>query len=68
MDKYKFGNRLCSLREEKGLSQKKLATILEVSDKAISKWENGQSIPRMETLEKIAEVFNVSLDVLLNKL
>ncbi len=66
MDKYKFGNRLCSLREEKGLSQKKLATILEVSDKAISKWENGQSIPRMETLEKIAEVFNVSLDVLLN--
>lgn len=66
MDKYKFGNRLCSLREEKGLSQKELATILEVSDKAISKWENGQSIPRMETLEKIAEVFNVSLDVLLN--
>ncbi len=66
MDKYKFGNRLCSLREEKGLSQKELATILEVSDKAISKWENGQSIPRMETLEKIAEVFNVSLDTLLN--
>lgn len=66
MDKYKFGNRLCSLREEKGLSQKELATILDVSDKAISKWENGQSIPRMETLEKIAEVFNVGLDTLLN--
>lgn len=66
MDRFKFGNRLCSLREEKGLSQKELAIILEVSDKAISKWENGQSIPRMETLEKISEVFNVSLDTLLN--
>lgn len=66
MDKFKFGNRLCSLREEKGLSQKELATILDVSDKAISKWENGQSIPKMETLEKITEVFNVRLDVLLN--
>lgn len=66
MDKYKFGNRLCSLREEKGLSQKELAKILDVSDKAISKWENGQSIPRMETLEKICEVFNVRVDVLLN--
>lgn len=66
MDKYKFGNKLCSLREEKGLSQKELATILDVSDKAISKWENGQSIPRMETLEKISELFNISLDALLN--
>lgn len=66
MDKYKFGNRLCSLREEKGLSQKELAIILDVSDKAISKWENGQSIPRMETLEKIADVFNVGLEFLLN--
>lgn len=66
MDKYKFGNRLCSLREEKGLSQKELAQILDVSDKAISKWENGQSIPRMETLEKICDVFNVKVDVLLS--
>lgn len=66
MDKYKFGNKLCSLREEKGLSQKELAQILDVSDKAISKWENGQSIPRMETLEKICEVFNVKVDVLLS--
>ncbi|MGN0383970.1 MAG: helix-turn-helix domain-containing protein [Eubacterium sp.] len=65
MDKCKFGNKLCSLREEKGLSQKQLAVILDVSDKTISKWENGQSIPRMETFEKIAKLFNISLDVFL---
>lgn len=66
MDKYNFGNKLCLLREEKGLTQKELAKILDVSDKAVSKWENGQSIPRMETLEKIADVLGVSIEALLS--
>lgn len=66
MDKYKFGSKLCSLREEKGLTQKDLATLLDVSDKAISKWENGQSIPRMETLEKLSSVFGTTLENLLS--
>ncbi|MGN0535692.1 MAG: helix-turn-helix domain-containing protein [Eubacterium sp.] len=66
MDKYNFGNKLCLLREEKGLTQKELAKILDVSDKAVSKWENGQSIPRIETLEKIADVLGVSIEALLS--
>ncbi|MCH5191787.1 MAG: helix-turn-helix transcriptional regulator [Oscillospiraceae bacterium] len=66
MDYYKFGNALCSLREEKGMTQKELAQILDVSDKAVSKWENGQAIPRINVLEKIAEVFDTSVEDLIS--
>ena len=65
MDNYKFGNTLCRLREEHNLTQKELAKILDVSDKAVSKWENGQAIPRMDTLEKIAETLDTSVEELI---
>lgn len=65
MDNYKFGNRLCILREEKNLTQRELAKILDVSDKAVSKWENGQAIPRMDTLEKIAKTFDTTVEELI---
>lgn len=66
MDNYKFGNLICSMREAKNLTQKEFAKILDVSDKAVSKWENGQAIPRMETLEKIAEYFETTVEDLLS--
>lgn len=66
MDNYKFGNALCSLREAKGMTQKELAQLLDVSDKAVSKWENGQAIPRINVLEKIAEVFDTSVEDLIS--
>lgn len=65
MDNYKFGNTLCSLREAHNLTQKELAEILDVSDKAVSKWENGQAIPRMDTLEKIAEALETTVEELI---
>ena len=65
MDYYKFGNKICSLREKAGLTQKELAQKLNVSDKAISKWENGRSIPRIETLEEMSKLFGVSTNELL---
>lgn len=65
MDNYKFGNLLCSLREKQNLTQRDLAKILDVSDKAVSKWENGQAIPRMDTLEKIAETFETTVEDLI---
>ena len=68
MDPKLTGNIIAEKRKALGLNQIQLAERLNVSNRTISKWENGQSIPRMETLEKIVEVFNVSLDVLLNKL
>lgn len=53
MNMYKFGNYICKLREEKSLTQADLAKLLDVSDKSISKWENGQAFPRIETFEKL---------------
>ena len=65
MDRYKFGNKLCSLREANNLTQKELADKLGVSDKAVSKWENGKSIPKFELLEEISNIFDVDIPDLL---
>lgn len=65
MNNYKFGNYICELREKHNLTQKEFAAMLDVSDKAVSKWENGQAIPRMDTLEKIAAILNTTVEQLL---
>lgn len=66
MDNYKFGNLICSMRESKNLTQREFANLLYVSDKAVSKWENGQAIPRMDTLEKMAEVLGTSVEEIIS--
>lgn len=43
MDNYEFAQRIVELRRQKGLSQKQLGEMLGVSNKAVSKWENGVS-------------------------
>lgn len=60
-----FGKVLKELREEKGLKQKDLAVILNVSDKAISSWELGRTEPSMEIIVAIAKFFGVTTDYLL---
>ena len=67
MGKYDFGNKLYALRTEKDLTQKELAKILGVSDKAVSKWETGEAMPRLKTLQLIAECFSVSYEDLLSE-
>lgn len=52
MNDYKSGNFICSLREKKGLTQAELASMLSVTPAAVSKWENGESKPRTDTLFK----------------
>ena len=47
IDKEKFGTFLSQLRREKGMTQKDLAEKLFVSDKAVSKWERGLSLPEI---------------------
>lgn len=59
MNDYKSGNFICSLREKKGLTQAELASMLSVTPAAVSKWENGESKPRTDTLFKLAEILNV---------
>ena len=53
-------------RTRMGMSQKDLGAKVGVSNRAVSKWENGLSFPSTETCYKLAEVFKVSLDVLMN--
>ena len=62
MNMYKFGNYICRLREEKNLTQAELAARLDVSDKTVSKWENGQAFPRIETLEALALALDTTVE------
>ena len=65
MRDYKLGDKLYELRKKKGLTQEDLALLLDVSDKAVSKWENGTAKPTIINLKKISEIFDVSLDELI---
>lgn len=65
IDKEKFGGFVSSLRKEKGLMQKDLAEKLYVSDKAVSKWERGLSIPDVALLVPLAEILDVTVTELL---
>ena len=50
------------LRQASGMTQAELAAKLNYSDKAVSKWERGESLPDVAVLAKIADLFQVSLD------
>lgn len=64
MNDYAFGNFLCALRNEKGLSQTQLGEMLGVTNKAVSKWENGSAKPNTSLIPKIAEIFGVTVEEL----
>ena len=66
MNDYTFGNKITALRTAAGLSQKELAAQLSVSDKAVSKWENGYAKPEVDTLKKLALYFQIGVDDLLD--
>ena len=53
------------LRTAKGLTQAELGSMLNYSDKTISKWERGEAIPDAYVLTRLAEIFSVSVDFLL---
>lgn len=61
MDNIIFGKFIRTSRKEKGLTQKQLADMLHVSDKTISKWENGAGFPDIKLLEPLATCLEVSL-------
>jgi len=56
---------ICELRKAKGVTQEQLANAINISFQAVSKWENGVSVPDTTILPRIAEYFNVSIDYLL---
>ena len=59
-----LGERIYTLRTAKNLSQEDLANALNVSRQSISKWETNSSVPELEKLIKLSEIFGVSLDEL----
>lgn len=65
IDRVKFGAFVAELRKEKGLTQKELAEKINISDKAVSKWETGNSIPDISLLVPLAEILGVSVTELL---
>ena len=56
---------LLQLRMEKGLSQDALAGLLYVTRQAVSRWENGDTIPNTETLKRLSKLYDVSINTLL---
>ncbi len=63
--KYQIGTNIADLRKNSGMTQAELADRLNYSDKAVSKWERGESVPDVLTLWQLAQVFGVTVDALL---
>ena len=57
-----LGEKIYALRTDKGMSQTDLAEALDVSRQSISKWETNASIPELDKLLKMSEIFGISLD------
>lgn len=66
MDCGKVGRLIYSLRKEKGLTQKQLADTMNISDKAISKWERGLGCPDVSLLRELSAVLGVNIEKLLS--
>ncbi len=60
-----IGKKLFNLRKRNKLTQAELAEKLNYSDKAISKWEKGESLPPVEVFYKISKLYGVSLDYII---
>ena len=66
MDASKFGLFIAQVRKENNMTQLELAQKLNVSDKTISKWETGKSLPDITMLEKLSQSLNISIVELIN--
>ena len=66
MNNIKFGMNISRLRKEKGLTQKELAVKLNVTDKAVSRWERGVGFPDISSLCPLAEALGVKVSTLLD--
>lgn len=66
MNAEKTGFLIYELRNRKGLTQKELAEKCNVTDKAVSKWERGEGCPDVTVLPRLAEVFGVEVEAIMN--
>lgn len=61
-----MGEIISTLRKEKGMTQKELAEILNITDKAVSKWERDVACPDTQTIPRVAEILGVSVEELMS--
>lgn len=65
INKEEFGEKVAEYRKKKGYTQKELAELLGVSNKAVSKWETGNSLPDISLLAPLSEVLDIKMSELL---
>lgn len=65
MDQKKIGSLLKELRKEKGLTQEQFAEIVNVSNRTVSRWENGNNMPDLDILIQISDYYEINLRELL---
>ena len=61
-----MGEIISTLRREKGMTQKELADMLNITDKAVSKWERGMACPDTHIIPRVAEILGISVEELMN--
>ncbi len=66
MEQQKIGKLILAKRKEKGITQQQLADMLGVTNKAVSKWENGKSMPDIGIIPELCKVLGISISTLFN--
>lgn len=64
MDQKKIGAFIAQCRKEKSLTQIQLAELLDITNQAVSKWENGRGMPDMSLLQPLCDALGISLNEL----
>lgn len=67
VDMENFPETLRALRESRGLTQVRLAELIDVSPRVYNRWETAAAAPRLDTLVKIADILSVTLDELVGR-
>ncbi len=62
MDQIKIGKFIQNKRKEKNITQQELAEILNITDRAISKWENGKCMPDVGIMQELCEILNITIN------
>lgn len=63
----KLGQTIINIRKERKMTQEEFARIFHVTRQTVSNWENEKSYPDLETLVRISEEFQISLDAMLKE-
>ena len=68
MDKTKIGHFIAKCRKDKGITQEQLAQLVDVSNKSVSKWENGNCLPDKMLLKPLCDILDITIAVAVGKI